>query len=500
MRELSASDPGISLNELISKLKISQPLGTVGRKEVRSCQAELAREAEEEVAAAARAAKAKAEAAANENKRYRRIGQEVEKARASMQAEPAAKEAVVAEAPAAQTKGRAVVRPSREMEERLVKSAEAAGCKLDLEALREARTQRKDDDGHAPSPPLGPGEDVAEEANEAWIKYTPPVSSSVDVGNLAAYYKSTSNGGNSIFSQHYSATKQGADPALQMAQELMGNMGDDLLDQHPQLDRARVIPVMGHRETHASPESVTYKLADALGFGTIDASILTHKPGRLAVKEFTNAADRVDELKNRYSADLSSLQLSAQQSDDDEPLDIVLVDDSSSHGCTTNEIARTIKEEAVAIGLRVKVWVVVLAQGVHHGECDALSRSPLWLNLHLPEEIHREIERAVDTSATDQPVAAGKEPAERFRGALYVKFATDAAGNVVGVYGGSSARKSYMGKRFEKIVRTRDSEHESHICRGGPSLTAERALCLAPAQWRLASLHHDGPPREPAGR
>ena len=461
MRGLQASHPGISQNQLLAKLVLSQPSGTAGRKEVRAAQDELAREAEAEVAAKAREAKAEAEVAANDAKRARIVAV-VAMARASMPAEPAAKEAVVAEAPAAQTKGRTVVRPPHEMEERLRRNAEAAGCKLDLAALREAKEKRDGDDGHAPSLPLKPGEDEAGQANDAWVEYKPPVSDYVDRGTFAAYHKSTSNGGSSSFSQHYSATKQGADPALQMAQELMGNMGDDLWGLYPQLDGAQVIPVMGHRETHASPASVTYKLADALGFGTVNASILTHRPGRLAVKEFPTAAERVDQLKNRYSADLSS----AQHSDDDEPLDIVVVDDSSSHGCTTNEIARTIKEEAAAKGLRVKVWVVVLAQGVRHDECDALSSSPLWLNHHLPEEIHREIERAVDTSATDQPAAAGKEPAGRFRGGLYAKWATDATGNVVGGYGGSSFRPSYVGKPFEKIVQIRDREHEAQLRNG----------------------------------
>ena len=458
MRGLQTSHPGISQNQLLAKLVLSQPSGTAGRKEVRAAQDELAREAEAEVAAKAREAKAEAEVAANDAKRARIVAV-VAMARASMPAEPAAKEAVVAEAPAAQTKGRTVVRPPHEMEERLRRNAEAAGCKLDLAALREAKEKRDGDDGHAPSLPLKPGEDEAGQANDAWVEYKPPVSDYVDRGTFAAYHKSTSNGGSSSFSQHYSATKQGADPALQMAQELMGNMGDDLWGLYPQLDGAQVIPVMGHRETHASPASVTYKLADALGFGTVNASILTHRPGRLAVKEFPTAAERVDQLKNRYSADLSS----AQHSDDDEPLDIVVVDDSSSHGCTTNEIARTVKEAAVAIDLRVKVWVVVLAQGVRHDECVSLSRSPLTENSHLPQEIHREIEQAVDDAgAMDQPTEAGK----KFRGVVYAKWVSDSAENVVGGYAGSSVKRSYAGKSFDKCVQTRDRQHESQLGNG----------------------------------
>ena len=88
-------------------------------------------------------------------------------------------------------------------------------------------------------------------------------------------------------------------------------------------------------------------------------------------------------LRGKYAANLGSIPATL---DDASPTNIVLVDDSSSYGATTDEIARTIKEAAALANRKVKVWVVVLAHGLRG---DAVS------NAHLSDEIHRQIEEAV---------------------------------------------------------------------------------------------------------
>lgn len=162
-------------------------------------------------------------------------------------------------------------------------------------------------------------------------------------------------------------------------------------------------------------------------------------------------------LRGKYAANLGSIPATL---DDASPTNIVLVDDSSSYGATTDEIACTIKEAAALAYRKVKVCVVVLAHGLRG---DAVS------NAHLSDEVHREIEEAVDASAAEHqaPRQAG-----RHRGAVYIKFATQDNGNeqvVVGGYGGSTVRQSYTNKPFDAIVGTRDRKH--------PPVSVENGHC-----------------------
>ena len=110
----------------------------------------------------------------------------------------------------------------------------------------------------------------------------------------------------------------GREAAVEMAKELMGRLGEELVGLHPELRYAQVVPIMGHDAVRASPESRTYALSQSLGFGTVNAGIVTHKP-RGAVKEFTNANDRTKLLHAKYTADMTSLP---SPSDDAGPLDI----------------------------------------------------------------------------------------------------------------------------------------------------------------------------------
>ena len=113
-------------------------------------------------------------------------------------------------------------------------------------------------------------------------------------------------------------------------------------------------------------------------------------------------------------------------------VNVVLVDDSSSLGCTCDEIARTLKAKPPP-GCIIKVWVVVFAHWIHGAAA---------LNSHLSDATQREIEEAVDACA-----AVGLQEAPNkgcYKGEVYVKFQTEAGARLVqAAYGGSTVRKAY---------------------------------------------------------
>ena len=361
------------------------------------------------------------------------------------------------DAPAVEAEKRTFGRPTPEMQERLVATATEAGVTLDLEALQLVRDGSAQGDDQ-PQDPVG--DDTDTEGRPGPIKngvqHKPPVSDQVDGGSYAVFYKTVANGGSAAPSQLYTAFKEDKPAALEMAEELVGKLGASLLKRFPQLQHAQVVPIMGHDAARASSDIRTHALSKALGFGTVNVDIVTHMP-RGAVKEYTNAKERTELLHNKYTADVTSLP---PRSDDGVPLDIVLVDDSSSYGCTSNEIARTIRASARSTNRPVKVWVVVLAHGVGGDDVS---------NSHLSDEVHRQIADAVDDSSAEQLQA--KPAAGRYRAAVYIKFGTEDSADgsspqVVGAYGGSTVRHSYMGKEYETIVGTRDREHERQLEKG----------------------------------
>ena len=356
--------------------------------------------------------------------------------------------------PAIEAQKRTLVAPTPEIDARLLKLAERAGVHLDLEALRDARPN------NVPlrSPQsTGPDDDGVGHWLMKGVQHAPPVSSSVDEGTFAAFFKTIDGGGSEAPSQLYKAFKEGKEPAVKMACALMNDLGQDLAEHYPGLRDAVIVPVMGHADTRAAPGGRTHALAEALGFGTVSTSILEHTP-RAAVKEYTTAAARTEVLHNQYRANLRSLR---PRSSDAGPINVVLVDDSAAYGCTCNEIARTIKEQAELDHLRVKLWVVALAQGVR-GDGPHLQEDST-LNGHLSEQVHRQIEEAVDAGGTVQ-LPGTQAP---WRAVTYVKFAADADNQVVaGAYAGSSTRQKYADQTFEKAVATRDGEHTRQLEKG----------------------------------
>ena len=136
-------------------------------------------------------------------------------------------------------------------------------------------------------------------------------------------------------------------------------------------------------------------------------------------------------------------------------VNVVLVDDSSAHGCTCNEIARTLKAQQ-PLGCTIKVWVVVVAHWV---------RRAAALNSHLSDATHREIEEAVDKCAAEGQQESPNKGS--FKGEVYIKFDTNAGENLVqGAYGGSTVRKAYSGMDFGKPTSIREAEHARLLQKG----------------------------------
>ena len=134
-----------------------------------------------------------------------------------------------------------------------------------------------------------------------------------------------------------------------------------------------MVPVIGHADTWAAPGSRTHELACALGFGTVNANLLRHQP-RKAAKDCSSAKDRSALLRNKYTTDWTGLE-GYSRDDGTVVVNVVLVDDSSSLGCTCDEIARTLKAKPPP-GCIIKVWVVVFAHWIHGAAA---------LNSHLSE-------------------------------------------------------------------------------------------------------------------